>query len=156
MAADAVYGVNATIKELGTIDKQLKAQVVKQMKHAAKPLADAIQSYIPPEAPLSGFDHAGRTGWKTGRSTVVVKYGGRRPKNRDTWPLLSLRLDKAAWAIFDMAGSGVLGQNLGNRFGDRSRAAWRPSADLFEATSDAVKEALRDLMRDMNRSLAVK
>ena len=158
--AEAIYGVRETLAELRTLDKKAQLAAVREMKSAAQPLANAIAAYIPHRAPLSGFNHLGRTGWNRAEIwDVKIKYGGRRRKNRDEWPLLSLRLESAPAMIFDMAGrksSNQLASKLSDRFGSASRAAWRPAKELTDATTKAIEAGLEDVYKKMNANLVKK
>lgn len=156
----SVYGVRETLAELRTLDRKTQLACVREMKAAAQPLANKIASYIPHEAPLSGFDHLGRTGWNRAEVwQVKTKYGGRKRKNKDEWPLISLRLESAPAMIFDMAGrksSNLLASKLSSRYGSASRAAWRPAEEMLRQTAAAIEEALEDTMKKMNLNLAKK
>lgn len=156
----AIYGVRETLAELRLMDKKAQLACVREMKKAAQPLSNKIASYLPHEAPLSGFNHAGRTGWNRAEVwQVTTKYGGRRRQNRNEWPLVSLRLNSAPTMIFDMAGkasNNPLGSALSRRFGGASRAAWRPAAEMLEETAKAIEDALDEVMTKMNRNLVKK
>lgn len=156
----SVYGVRETLAELRTLDKKAQLACVREMKAAAKPLAGKIASYLPHEAPLSGFDHMGRTGWNRAEIwDVKIKYGGRKRRNKDEWPLVSLRLESAPAMIFDMAGrknNNPLASKLSGRYGSASRAAWRPAEELLLETAKAIEEALEDVMKKMNQNLTKK
>jgi hypothetical protein len=156
----SVYGVRETLAELRTLDKKAQLACQREMKSAAKPLANKIAAYLPTTAPLSGFDHLGRTGWNDAAIwDVKIKYGGRKRKDANEWPLLSLRLESAQAMIFDMAGrktTNLLGSKLSARFGSASRAAWRPAAELFEETAKAITEALEKATKEMNENLVYK
>lgn len=156
----SVYGVRETLKELRELDKRAQLACQREMKHAAQPLANAIARYLPHTPPLSGFDHLGRTGWNRAECWAVgIRYGGRKSKKRDEWPLLSLRLDAAPTVLFDMAGrksSNRLSSALSRSFGGASRAAWRPERELFDKTAKAVLEAVEQAMKETNEQLVYK
>jgi len=157
---EAVYGVRETLAELRTLDRKAQLAAVREMKSAAQPLANKIASYLPHEPPLSGFDHLGRTGWnRSDVWQVKVKYGGRKRKNKDEWPLVSLRLEAAPTVIFDMAGrksSNLLASKLSARWGSASRAAWRPAEALFRETAAAIEEAIEKASKEINANLVKK
>lgn len=156
----SVYGVRETLAELRTLDRKAQLACVREMKSAAKPLADKIAAYLPHHAPLSGFDHLGRTGWNRADVwQVKTKYGGRKRKNKDEWSLVSLRIESAPAMIFDMAGRGssnLLASKLSARFGSASRAAWRPAEEMFRETAKAIEEALEKVAKEMNENLVKK
>jgi hypothetical protein len=156
----SVYGVRETLAELRQLDKRAQLACVREMKSAAKPLANKVAAYIPHTAPLSGFDHLGRTGWNRAEIwDVKIKYGGRRRKNKDEWALVSLRIESAPGMIFDMAGrksNNLLASKLSARFGSASRAAWRPAEELFRESAKAITQALEEAVKETNENLVYK
>ncbi len=63
-------------KKLGEIDVALKRQVGKDIKAALNPLKDGIMREIPRQAPSRGFEHGGRTAWKSTNIAVYATPGG--------------------------------------------------------------------------------
>lgn len=148
--AGSVIGGRATLAELRKFDRELYWGTVNRMKVAAKPLADAIDSNFPTDAPMSGFDHNGRTGWRQ-RKVTRTKVGGRRTGRG--WPLVRIIVADAPRMIFDLA-TGNLGDQLEKHgHGSPSRAAWRTSAALRKETTDNVERAIRDASVVANRRL---
>lgn len=68
-----VYGVQETVKVLQQIEPDLLKQTRKDIRQIAQPMVDAIQQYIPNQAPLKGMNHRGRTAWKPENVKVTVK-----------------------------------------------------------------------------------
>jgi hypothetical protein len=153
-----VYGVRETLEELRQIDGKLRLAAMSKMRGASKPLVDAINAYVPNDAPLSGFEHNGRTGWGNTKKSLKfrAKVGGRKAKHRDEWPLVVIRNDSAPVSIFDMAGTGILGAALSGRFGPASRAAWRPEDQLVRDTQAAVLQAIEDASARINQDLVTR
>jgi len=157
--APAIYGVRETLKELRELDKQAQLACVREMKKAARPLAAEIERYIPAGPPLRGFANRGRTGWDNAQHVVKVKYGGRKRRNRNEWPLLSLRVEGAPTVMFDMAGrrsGNNLSSALSRDYGGASRAAWRPEDRLTTESTQAIEAALDDAMKKVNANLVKK
>jgi len=153
MQSTSVYGVRETLAELREMDKALFFEAVREIKKAASPLARAIESHIPSEPPLSGMAR-GRLAWK--KAKVTVKYGGRKDRNKDEWPLLKLELKDGAAVLFDMAGkngSSPFADRLSARFGGPSRAAWRPDRELQREAQEAVKDAIARAAKKINQQL---
>ena len=153
-----VYGVRETLAALREVEPKMKLAAQSKMRSAAKPLVDAVNAYVPTSAPTRGFDHNGRTGWgNTSKSHKFrAKVGGRKPKHRDEWPLVSIRNDSAPVVIFDMANSGQLGGVLRWNYGPASRAAWRPEAQLVRDAQAAVLQAIEAESAKVNQQLATR
>jgi len=154
----AVYGVRSTMAELRAIEPKLRTAAVKDVKAAARPLQDAVTSKLGRDAPLSGMRHKGRTGWyASGAHNVRTKYGGRRDRKRDEWPLLSVIITGAAGSIVDMAGrassASSLARNLTSRRGSPSRAAWPAAEQHLQAVQAAVLVAVQEVQRQVNPRL---
>lgn len=160
MNAPSVYGVREALKELRSMDKKAQLACQREMKSAAKPLANKVASFIPTSPPLSGMNHLGRTGWHSADIwNVAIRYGGRKRKDANEWNLLSLRLETAQAVMFDMAGrktSNRLASALSKSFGGASRAAWRPESELFNETSKAITDALEKVAKELNENLVYK
>lgn len=97
------------LRLLGRIDNDAKKQVQRDIVRMASPMAGRAKQLAPATAPLYGWAHNGRTGWRD--SQVIngyrVKLGGKgftgQSGNKE-FPLLTLEQRNAAGAIFDWAG----------------------------------------------------
>jgi len=78
-----------TLAQLRTISPELQKECQRSIRQAAQPLQQAVASRIPARAPLSGMAHKGRTGW--GKARVRTKFGGRKRKSAEEWPLVSVQ-----------------------------------------------------------------
>lgn len=109
---------------LKSTDKKLLTQTQKAMRQAASPMVAQARAMTPSDAPLSGWAHNGRTGWRQNEvlAGIGVKTGGRRLTATE-WPLLSLQQKNAAGMIYDWAGRAGMANSVA-----RSRPyARRPS-----------------------------
>ena len=155
-APTSVYGVRETLAELKELDKALFFETVREIKKAAAPMVKELERALPSEPPLSGMAR-GRLSWR--KMKVNVKYGGRKDRNKDEWPLLKLELKDGAGQLFDMAGKGgssPLADRLTARFGGPSRAMWRNTDRLLAESSEAVKDAIARASEKVNRKLVEK
>lgn len=176
MAQPQVYGVRETLAEIKKIDEKLYWEAVNQMKAAAKPLESALGLEFPVNAPMSGMNHKGRTGWK--RPKINSKFGGKKGKDADEWGLLKVIVAGATPQMIDMAktpNNGVrtrsynykggkrshkvngqgdqMIQNLG---GNPSRYIW-PTADAFRPmVTRALLQAIEEVSRIVNKNLVVR
>lgn len=97
------------VRELQTIlrntDKKLFAQTQAKIRKAAGPMVAQAKAITPSQAPLSGWAHSGRTGWRQSEvlTGLSAKTGGRRISATE-WPLLSLIQKNPAGMIYDWAG----------------------------------------------------
>jgi hypothetical protein len=148
-----VYGLRETMAQLRQLDKELYKAAMAEMKQAAEPLKMAIHQSFPSQAPLSGFDHNGRTGWSK-RKKPAVKFGGRKYKSGKGWPLLRILVNDAPGQISDMADNGSLGANLSARYGGASRFVYKQEAKLTQETVAAIVAAGERAAAEMNRNLA--
>jgi hypothetical protein len=69
IAAEA-DGVAEAIRTLGKVDKELKKQLVRNMKKAADPLVNEARSLVPTARPLTNW-----YGWKGGWNPAKVQRG---------------------------------------------------------------------------------
>lgn len=158
----SVMGVKETLRVLKNMDETIYWSCVGEIKSAAKPMAEQIDGAFPVNAPLSGFDHAGRTGWANVTKSTV-QFGGRRSRSnivKQTWPLVRIKVTDAPRQIFDMAGSRTPGNKLdsslvGSGWGGASRSVWKVAPALLRDTDRAVKQACAKATQRLNRQLTV-
>jgi hypothetical protein len=101
MRVPEIIGLQAVIRDLNDLDKDLLRQMRKEIITEIRPLYSVIKSRIPSTRPLRGFDHNGRTSWnKPVRVTGKVSYRTRQGRNS----LVSIRTSSAAVELADMAG----------------------------------------------------
>ena len=155
MAQTSIYGVRETLAELRELDKAVFFEAVREIKKAARPMQAAIESHLPTDPPLSGMAR-GRTAYTRKSRKVDVKYGGRKDRTKEEWPLLKLQLADAGGAIFDMAGKNTTTQftaALSARGGGPSRAMWRADGEVKRETVEAVKDAVARASKKVNAEL---
>lgn len=103
-----VVGINEAIKAMKNIDKEAVKALRKDLKTALTPTAKQIASKVPTNAPLSGFNHNGRTRW-TGAVGRVAFTPAKIRKGQDMHPIVSVVLkgkgDGAGFDIAEIAGS---------------------------------------------------
>jgi hypothetical protein len=151
------------MRTLRAIEPRLQRQAVKDIKLAAEPLRASVAGSLPQSAPLSGMDHAGRTGWKArGSAAVKTKYGGRRGRDRTSWPLVSIVLTGAAGSIYDMAGRASGGRtesgqelvsSLTSVGGAASRVVWPAVEARLTLIQAAVLKAVEEVSDQANVDL---
>lgn len=96
------------LRELKTIDPELRKQFTKDAKKIAVPVQQAIKSALPTVAPLSGMNEPGRMGWNVGvpHDKTTLKFKGSRSRDRAVTPLLSVWVMSPLVAMLDIAGRG--------------------------------------------------
>ena len=98
-----VRGIKEAIRDMKQIDKDAIAALRKEMKTAIMPIARKIASKVPTEAPLSGFNHSGRTRWSGAKATVSFA-PARIRRDKKQVPIVSIVMSgKAGGAGFDIA-----------------------------------------------------
>lgn len=100
-----VIGVKGLTRLLRETDKKLARELQRSMRSAVQPMIAQARQFTPAESPLSGWDHAGRTGWRQSEvmSGLKVTVGGRSMR-RNELPLLVLSQQNPAGMIYDWAG----------------------------------------------------
>jgi len=98
-----VENIRETIRSMRKLDKEAVKALRNELKGALLPTAKSIASKVPTQAPLSGFNHNGRTRWTGARAGVSFTPGTIR-RGQDVHPLVSIRLTgKGGGAGFDLA-----------------------------------------------------
>ena len=156
-----VTGARETLREIKTLDIELRKQTWKSMRSASKPLLAAARNLVPAAPPMRNWrtvdatsgrarGGAGWPAWNTPSKGVKVKIGGRARRTERTWPLLRLTQTDAAGAIFDMAGrkssgngpQGVAFINNLNLVRSASRSIWPAAEQHSDDVQRGVLEAL--------------
>lgn len=124
-------GITEMVRTLNKLDKDVTKNLRNDLKEAVKPTAMSIASSVPTVAPLSGFNHSGRTRWSGARGSVGFTPLSVR-KDKKINPLVSIRIQgRGSGAGFDIA---EIAGSRGNKFSKRSKAR----ADQFVRSLDAV------------------
>lgn len=108
MADISATDVKALTRALNEIDKDLKTQMVRDIKGTAKGLQTDIKRAIPTVSPLRGANTNGRLGWGQGKraNTVTINYKSTGSTTKTVTPLLKLTVQSPLTAVLDMAGRG--------------------------------------------------
>jgi hypothetical protein len=123
MATSRVTGVADTVRVLNKLNKQIVTDARRDLRSGAQPVADAIKSNIPNQAPLRGMIHNGRTAWKPAGVTAKVKTNFSKKAQRNETSLVSIVVGAkgknatgaAAFQIADMAGRKARGKTRSGR-----------------------------------------
>jgi hypothetical protein len=146
-------GFAETMRDLGRIQPAMKRQVIKDIRGIVKPVVDVINARIPAEAPLSGMNHDGRTGWKNVKK-VAVKVDLRAPRSspgsgtQGAKPISIVRIitKGAPVAIVDMAGKGG---------GLKSRRESKYRRPKFASALNHVGSPSRFMWKDIEQSIGL-
>lgn len=169
-----VQGLKETLRDLQKLEPELRKQINKDIRRTVKPVADFINSNIPGQAPLSGMDHSGRTGWRN-RKAVAIKLDARKPRRyvdkpgRTITSVVRITTKDAPTAIVDMAGKAGGGSSrapqarrrpnfdnaLSARLGAPSRFMWRDTEGQIELVSEELVKIIHDVEQEVNKSLKV-
>ena len=176
-----VRGLRETLLELKALDKTLYDQLNSDIKNSAMPFAMAIQSALPKTAPLSGFTHAGVTGFRQSDNKTEVKTSTKKPRGNTPTSLLKVVVKGRGLAIADMAGrkkttgrssgrskpSGrrptgyrlngqgtALIRNL-NRVHGASRFVWPAALKNQNLIDNSIERSLQEASAKVNRNLLV-
>lgn len=165
-----VQGVREVQQILRQIDRKALRQTQAFMRQAASPMVAQARALTPSDAPLSGWAHNGRTGWRQSQvlSGLKVSTGGRAIRANQTWPLLTLTQSTAAGMIYDWAGrSGRYMKRPENQFVGRlpklgaikgsqySRVLFpafvATRADVVEAVLDGLDQVAKQVNAEITR-----
>ena len=160
-----VTGVAQVVVTLNGIDKEIVKRARTDLKTAAEPVARAVKSNIPREAPLRGMNHIGRTGWKTSGVRVNVKVNFSKKAERRGSQLVSIvaggkGLGAAAFEIADMAGRRSSGatragramiRELNNSSGRASRFVYPAAEAAMPYVENQLRATIRELSKEYNR-----
>jgi len=111
--AEAVrlLGVKETLYELKTVEPQLYAELVDDIKSIIQPAITAIDRVVPRFAPLSGMEHSGRSAYGPIKITPRVTPSGRSYMMGQTAKLVQIEVmstgRRFGLELVDMAGRGT-------------------------------------------------
>jgi hypothetical protein len=162
-----VTGMAEVVVTLNGIDKDIVKRARKDLRTAAQPVARAVKSNIPREAPLTGMQHMGRTGWNLSGVKVNVRVNFSKKAERRGSQLVSIvagskGLGGAAFEIADMAGRKSSGstrsgkamiRELNNTSGRASRFVYPAAQAALPYVENSVRDTIRQLQRDYNKRL---
>jgi hypothetical protein len=159
-----VFGLGQALKDLNKIDKVLRRDITKDYKRVTAGLVSDIQSAIPLNYPLSGWQRQWNLRgqyevfpWPTDHS-VKAYINTKAPKEvfggKVNLSTFAVKWLGAAAAFFDFSKSNQMGAALTAKYGDPSRVVWKQyeanKSDLeveMARIVDRVGEALsRDLI----------
>lgn len=157
-----VYGVAASIDELGRIDKELAKAARARIKDAAGPLVQNARRFVPTGSPLSHWKAGRGDGWSaTARSRITAKVATKAGR-RSEIPLLRIVQNDKEGSIFDMAGRKSSGNtpqgrafitSLNRRYGSASRSMWRGVPTIISTVETNLQLAVKDLEEQLDRRL---
>jgi hypothetical protein len=158
-----VIGIAETVKALNAIDKDIVKEARKDLRTGAKPVALAIKSNIPSDAPLSGMVHNGRTAWKPSGVKATVKTNFSKKGERLGFSLVSIVVGgkgqgAAAFQIADIAGRKKKGKTRSGRAmisalnskGKASRYVYPAGLRAMPYVKDSVNGTIKKLSRTYN------
>ena len=124
-----VQGLRQSLRTLGKLDPNLRKASVASLKAASQPMVQVARLQFPIQPPLSGMANKGRLQYQPGRvrQQVNVTVGGRAPRNSNQWPIITLRQNNAAGALYSMAGL------RNNAYSRASNAGQMRFSELLEA-----------------------
>lgn len=156
-----VTGMAEVVVTLNGIDKQLVKDARKDLRTAAQPVIRAIKSNIPREAPLTGMQHMGRTGWNLSGVKVTLKTNFSKKAERRGTALVSIvtgskGLGGAAFEIADMAGRRSSGRTRSGKkmISELNATSGRASRFVYPAAEAAmpyVENQMRDTIKKLSR-----
>lgn len=165
-----VKGLGETLRDLGKVEPELRKELNRRIRTVVKPVLDQINNDIPKQAPLSGMEHNGRTGWAN-RRNAVLKIDARRPRRNvnavstsKQVSLVKIITRGAPVAIADMAGrAGGSRSRRDPKYqrpnfatalpGDASRYMWKDADAKLRVIEAEMRPVVEDVVRQANREL---
>lgn len=182
MAVEAsieVFGVRDALRELGTIDKNLRFKAIAKVKAASNEMLAVARENYPQDSDLQeaipGWSKGGRLGYSKAQVDrgVQVQVGGR--SRGDSYAVVTIVQKNAGGALYDIAGlrngsKGVGGRDrlgrerddvqsqaflqvLNSAYGPAQRGLWRQVRRIRELANGALMKALEDVAAQVNRKL---
>lgn len=173
-----VRGLKEALKTLNELDPALRRQITKDIRKIAEPALAAIRSEIPSQAPLSGMNHAGHTGWQGNEKQLPrVLLNAKKPRvrrkagtefvsNVGTIVISAPSSKKggargAAFAIADMAAQSKSRRDLPGKLNaavgrQASRFMWFGADRALPEVTANIEDAAREIIKEANRQLAEK
>jgi len=147
-----VYGLKEALKELNKIDKSLRREITKDYKRITAGLVSDIESAIPLNYPLSGWQRRWTLRgsyevfpWPT-EHKVKAYINTKPPKefrsNTVNLTTFAIKWIGAAASFFDFSTSNAMGEHLTAKYGDASRVVWRQ----YEAHKEDLNSAMEQLV----------
>ena len=169
MATSRVTGVADTVRVLNKLDKEIVKEARKDLRTGAQPVANAIKSNIPNEAPLRGMIHNGRTRWQPSGVTAKVKTNFSKKAQRNETSLVSIVVGAkgknatgaASFQIADMAGRKAKGKtrsgqamiNKLNSIAKASRYVYPAAQREIPYIINQVEGTIKGLSTSLNNEL---
>jgi len=147
-----IYGLKEALKELNKIDKSLRREITKDYKRITAGLVSDIESAIPLNYPLSGWQRNWNLRgsynvfpWPT-EHKVKAYINTKPPKefrsNTVNLTTFAIKWLGAAASFFDFSPTNAMGQHLTAKYGDASRVVWRQ----YEAHKEDLNSAMEQLV----------
>jgi hypothetical protein len=159
-----VFGLGQALKDLNKIDKVLRRDITKDYKRVTAGLVSDIQSAIPLNYPLSGWQRQWNLRgqyevfpWPTDHS-VKAYINTKAPKEvfggKVNLSTFAVKWLGAAAAFFDFSKSNQMGAALTAKYGDPSRVVWKQyeanKSDLEVEMARIVDRVGEALSRDLS------
>jgi len=159
-----VFGLGQALKDLNKIDKVLRRDITKDYKQVTAGLVSDIQSAIPLNYPLSGWQRQWNLRgqyqvfpWPTDHS-VKAYINTKAPKEvfggKVNLSTFAVKWLGAASAFFDFSKSNQMGAALTAKYGDPSRVVWKQyeanKSDLETEMARIVDRVGEALSRDLS------
>ena len=159
-----MFGLGQALKDLNKIDKVLRRDITKDYKRVTAGLVSDIQSAIPLNYPLSGWQRQWNLRgqyqvfpWPTDHS-VKAYINTKAPKEvfggKVNLSTFAVKWLGAAAAFFDFSKSNQMGAALTAKYGDPSRVVWKQyeanKSDLEVEMARIVDRVGEALSRDLS------
>ena len=155
-----VFGLGHALKDLNKIDKVLRRDITKDYKRVTAGLVSDIQSAIPLNYPLSGWQRQWNLRgqyqvfpWPTDHS-VKAYINTKAPKEvfggKVNLSTFAVKWLGAAAAFFDFSKSNQMGAALTAKYGDPSRVVWKQ----YEANKSELEVEMARIVDRVGEALS--
>ena len=148
-----MVGLKDTLKTLNKLDPALRRSLTKEYKSIVAPVVNEAKANIP-DMPLSGWQRSWTTKsgfkmlpWDSNKAAKQVKAGvsGKKVKEfqgrTSNLAVFFIRWSGMVDTVFDLTGKGIMGRNLGAKWGRPSRVMW-PAYEKHKNEVEANVEGL--------------
>ena len=148
-----MVGLKDTLKTLNKLDPALRRGITKEYKSIVAPVVDEAKARIP-NMPLSGWQRSWTTKsgfkmlpWDSNKASKQVKAGvsGKKVKEfqgrTSNLAVFFIRWSGSVDTVFDLTSKGIMGRNLGAKWGRPSRVMW-PAYEKHKNEVEANVEGL--------------
>ena len=156
-----MVGLKDALRDLNKLSPTLRRGITTEYKSIVAPVVNEAKARIP-DLPLSGWRYSWTTNsgfkmlpWDPNKAAKQVKAGvsGKKPKEfqgrTSNLAVFFIRWSGTVDTVFDLTSKGIMGRNLGAKWGRPSRVMW----PAYEKHKNEVEANVKDLAVEAMRAV---